>query len=864
MWAQDKAERKVLAASVRGGLVAIGLTIPQLALASVIEEIVVTAQKREQYIQEIPVAVSALSGGQLTELSITDVFDLQQSVPALAVTQNQSATTTVFSIRGVGTSGSNFGLESSVGLYVDGVYRPRQNSMINELVDIEQVEVLRGPQGTLFGRNTSSGAVLMSTVAPSHEFGGYIEAGVGNLNLVSVNGAVGGSVVEDVLAWRLTGFGTSRDGFVDDVHLGDNKLNDRDREGGRLQFLYTPNDDLSLRLIADYSQIDEVCCAAVTVRNNYQVFSRNSVTGAYSATPGPGTDSIFSIPRSVLIPGLPVPVAGFGATIVDESRVFDDVVAFSQLPLSSNEDQGLSAELNWSVLGGELTAISGWRRFDSSDDVDGDFSTLDFVSRREDARQDSFSQEIRFHINDDNYDFLLGAYYFQQDLDTTSQITLGSDANNSIALSVFSEAGNLANLAAAAAQGGDLATAAALGGLAQQLGLTASAMVVGLENVPLPPGHPLFGLQALGVQGVAFPDNQRAVNQMEQEHKNWAIYGQYDYRFSPRWLGTLGLRYTNEDKQIAGRFTQPGASWGALLGLADLTLANPRSNVAESLEDEQVTGTVKLSWFPSDDMLFFASWATGYKAGGTNTDRISPAFSVVFDAETSQTFELGMKADFPRQNLRVNLSLHHTVTEDYQTNSFQGAGFNLANAGEVKARGGELELWWQPTDELSLNGAYVYNKAEFVGFDRANCWIAYSWLTGIQDPGRGSPQDGFCDRSGDPLDTNAEHTFIIGATRVFTIDHQTEAYVRADYNYSTEQYMDGNIDPLKKQDGYGIANLRTGLRFLGQQLEIALWARNILDEDYSYVHFDVPLQSGKLAAYPAEPRTYGLGITKTF
>src|SRR5690606_9840309 len=109
---------------------------------------------------------------------------------------------------------------------------------------------------------------------------------------------------------------------------GDNKLNDRDREGGRLQFLYTPNDDLSLRLIADYSQIDEVCCAAVTVRNNYQVFSRNSVTGAYSATPGPGTDSIFSIPRSVLIPGLPVPVAGFGATIVDESRVFDDVVAF--------------------------------------------------------------------------------------------------------------------------------------------------------------------------------------------------------------------------------------------------------------------------------------------------------------------------------------------------------------------------------------------------------------------------------------------------------------------------------------------------------------------------------------------------------
>ena len=198
-----------------------------------LEEIMVTAQKREQNIQDIPVAVTALSGEQLVEHGITDMFDLQQSAPGLIVDQSQTATTANFSIRGVGTSSQNFGLESSVGLYVDGVYRARQSAMINELVDVERVEVLRGPQGTLFGRNTSSGAVLLNTVAPDHETDGYLEMTYGNLDLFSANGAFGGSLIEDVLAVRVTGFTTSRDGFVDAVGQGESLINDRNRQGGR-------------------------------------------------------------------------------------------------------------------------------------------------------------------------------------------------------------------------------------------------------------------------------------------------------------------------------------------------------------------------------------------------------------------------------------------------------------------------------------------------------------------------------------------------------------------------------------------------------------------------------------------------------
>ena len=184
-------------------------------------ELVVTAQKREQSLQDIPVAVTAVAGEQLVEYGITDVFDLQQNVPSLLSDRSQVSTTANFSIRGIGTSAQNFGLEPSVGLYVDGVYRAQPSSIINELVDIERVEVVRGPQGTLFGRNTSAGAILINSVAPSHDGGdNYFELSYGNLDLFTANGGFGASLVEDLLAVRVTGFLASRDGYVDALGLG--------------------------------------------------------------------------------------------------------------------------------------------------------------------------------------------------------------------------------------------------------------------------------------------------------------------------------------------------------------------------------------------------------------------------------------------------------------------------------------------------------------------------------------------------------------------------------------------------------------------------------------------------------------------
>ncbi|MGB1141464.1 MAG: TonB-dependent receptor, partial [Halioglobus sp.] len=253
---------------------AIGVSASPVVLSQgVLEEVIVTAQKREQSLQDVPIAVSAFSAEMIEKSGVKDMFDLQVNAPSLIVSQSQTSTTTNFQIRGVFTSSQNFGLESSVGLYTDGVYRARQGSMINNLVDVASVEVLRGPQGTLFGRNTPAGAVQINSVAPDFEGTGFLEATAGDYDLFGLSGAKSFTVIEDTLALRATGFYMERDGYVDWVGPGgkveEDAFNDRDRFGGRLQALFTPTEDLTMRMIVDYSEVDEVCCGVGSWKNNF-------------------------------------------------------------------------------------------------------------------------------------------------------------------------------------------------------------------------------------------------------------------------------------------------------------------------------------------------------------------------------------------------------------------------------------------------------------------------------------------------------------------------------------------------------------------------------------------------------------------
>ncbi|MCW8127702.1 TonB-dependent receptor [Microbulbifer halophilus] len=811
-----------------------------------LEEVVVTAQKREQNLQDVPVAVSAVSGEQLQEAVIKDVFDLQTNTPGLVAGQNQNNTTANFAIRGIGTSGQNFGLESSVGLYVDGVYRSRPSSMINNLVDMEAVEVLRGPQGTLFGKNTAAGAIQFRTRAPGHETDGFVEVTAGNYGLVNTAAAANLSLVPDVLAVRTTVFSSERDGYVDaSIDAGTEDINNRDRWGARLQALYTPTDTLSARLILDKSEIDEICCAALAAQD--------------------------SLVNDAGAPGPSAILQGIGGTIFTGDQFEDYETALNFAPISRADDAGASLEVNWDLSDSwTLTSVTASRDYDSYDIIDSDFGNVDLISTENDSTQSSVSQELRLAFSGERGNAVLGAYYFDQDIALDYEVVDRQHID-------------------------DFLPAA--------LGLT--GLIDGIDSFA-------------GLTGIAsadpFLEDYRVPHRAEQQHQSWALFGQFDYDLSEALTLTMGLRYTEEDKSMLTRFSewigdepwewsgptpdtptasgylgQMGAAYAAgdmptLMALAGdpdvqaalapfaregwgnwLLAANaPRPDIDADLSDEQVTGTVKLSYALSADSLVYASYGTGYKSGGTNTDRIAAGFEPLFDAENSDAVEVGLKSEFPAQSLRLNLALHHTALDNYQANAFTGDGFNLQNAGDLESYGAEAELFWSPADNTTVTAAYAYTKATFKEFSRGNCWVATPWHTGEPDPGQTDPSVNVCDRTGDPLANTPDHFLTLGLRQDFQLGGGVDGYLHGEYSYKSDAMTSNVNDPLMEQEAYGLLNLRAGLLFAGLDADLTLWGRNVLDERPVRTHFDAVIQTGTVMAYPGEPRTYGLTLNKRF
>ncbi|MFK7975435.1 MAG: TonB-dependent receptor [Halioglobus sp.] len=780
-------------------IASIGLLSP-IAANAVLEEVIVTAQKREQSMQDVPVSVAAYSGAVLQESGIKDVFDLQTNAPGLTVDQNQNATTSNFAIRGIGTGGNNFGQESSVGLYVDGVYRSRQSSMISQLVDMDSVEVLRGPQGTLFGRNTLSGAIQFNTVAPDFEDTGFLEATVGNYDLLNLSGAKSFTAIEDVLAIRVTGFHSERDGWIKNIAPAageSDKIFDRDRWGWRAQALWTPSEELTVRLILDDSKLNEICCGTTVTHDNNRA---SAIDGSI------GSDSLLTDPAN-------------NATFISESRVFDNDVAYSFNPESKSEDRGVSLQVDYDIGDYTLTSVSAWRDFQSFDNIDADFSDLDALADTNDADQSSLSQELRVTFLGERLNYVAGAYYFTQKLDSESRLTFGSQA-------------------------------AALAGI--------------FAGLPLPQSF--------------FPPGESAVDFNEQDHESWALFGQLDYQITDALTVTAGLRYSDETKDLSTRYEESSNAGG--FNLRQFAATFSRDDVEEKLEDDQVTGTLKLSYFVNNDIMVYGSYGKGYKAGGTNTDRIDPDFEQVFDAETVESYEIGMKAEFPDQALRLNIALYMADVEDFQVGTFTGSGFNLQNAATVETYGGEVEVFWQPTDDITITAGYSKAVADFDEFERGNCWVASPFRNGTPDPGgRILEADGstrpigpgddpfapnFCDRSGGRLGTNPEDFLTLTARKDFNVSDSISGFGLLEWSHTGDMVLDQSNEPLSEQSAYELVNLRIGLIFEQYDMELTAWGRNIFDEEYNGTVFPAVLQTGKLIAYRREPATYGLTLRKDF
>ena len=786
---------------------------------AVIEEIIVTAQKREQSVQEVPIAVSVFGQDFLDDAGVDDVLELQFFVPGLTIYNNQTPAQTNFNIRGVGTAGNSLSLESSVGLYVDGVYRSRQTSGIGDLVDVERVEVLKGPQGTLFGKNTASGAIQFLTRKPDLEgTGGFFELQAGNESYGNFKGAINIPLVEGRSAIRISGGATQRDGYVDNVTTG-SEVNDRDRYNVRAQLLIDNGEDLSLRVIADHSEINEICCSAANVFDG-----PGDTTALFLAAGGrlPPTGNLpgasYILPLDV-IAGL----TGFAGTPVVLADQFDDrLLAQDITPYADVEESGISAEINWDITPDmTFTSVTSYRNYEVEGFVDADFNSLDIISASGGfTDQDTFTQEFRIDGVWGEMTYVAGLYYFDQELDNHNTLRLGSAAN--------------------------------------------IALTGGVPTFFLIPGGaaacPLAGISDEVCAGPAFPAGEGSDNFSTQEQTSWAVFAQADYKVSEDFIVTLGLRYLDEEKDMNVEFTE--TIFTPIYGL--FTPLSPFVPNVDNVtfEDDVATGTLKLTYYWSDEIMTYLSYGRGYKSGGTNIDRISPATGapLLFDPETSESIELGLKGDFLDNRLRVNMALHQTDFDDFQANTFVGTGFVLQNAGEIQTQGFEIDFMALLNTYVTLTGGAAYVDAEYDSFVGGSC---------IRTPFGREPDAGepnfptVCDASGNTVGGTPEWTYYLSLIGEYSLDNG-QLYGRFDVNHRDDIPSGTDNDPNKQADSYTLANVRVGYLFAGEKYDVSIWAKNVFDEEYHNGGFNSVVREGSLSAYHTEPRTYGLTFRVNF
>lgn len=629
-------------------------------------DIVVTATRRNEALSDVPLAVSAITAQTIENSGVVDIRQLTQVSPSLLVSSTSSeAGAGGARIRGVGTVGDNPGLESSVAVFVDGVYRSRVGVGLTELGQVDRIEVLRGPQGTLFGRNASAGLISVITARPSFNAQVNGELTIGNYDLRRVEvGATG--PLSSSLAVRADAIYLQRDGFLTDVISG-RDVNDRDRYLIRLQGLYKPTDDFSFRLIGDYSKRDEECCAATYLPA--QNFNPGSIT------PQPSTIAAFE--------------RALGGVINDNTFSRRVSITPGRDYRSDVEDYGLSGEAVYDFGNVELTSITAYRYNEYIRGQDADFNNLDIIYRPSDGdafnRFKTFTQELRLQGTtlNDRLDWLVGGYFARETLRVSDNLSYGADyeryTNCLLAQSLAASpspaplvAGGTCNAvfngaraqvdAALAPLVNGIATVqaaianpntppAAIPGLQAQLAslqaqlaaARASASVAPVLALTSVPGRPGFAsLQAtvgvptgsLGFNGVGLRDDY------DQKSTNFAVFTHNIFSITDALKFTLGLRWTRERKTLNATFsdnnllcrtltatngtTNPLAAFQALQQLPCVIPSVPGGTFTPARDrrtENRLSGTAVISWKPIDSVLTYASYSRGYKAGGYNLDR---------------------------------------------------------------------------------------------------------------------------------------------------------------------------------------------------------------------------------------------------
>ena len=803
--------------------------------------IIVTATKREQTLQETPISVSVTSGETLDNAQIRDILDLQTVTPSLRVSQLQNSSSTTFIIRGFGNGDNNFGIEPSVGVFIDGVFRSRTAGAIGDLANVERIEVLRGPQSTLFGKNASAGVISVITKAPQFDFGGGVEASYGNFNAIVIKGDVTGPITDNI-AFSLDGSYNSRDGFAEILNL-DEEINDRNRFSARGQLLIEPTADIRIRAQADFSRIDETCCIANTL------------------VAGPTAPAVFAVG---------------GALNTD---LFSDETFLNIVPENEVDNYGGSIQIDWNTGPLTLTSITAYRELENFVEQDVDFTSADIVNEIRDQQVSTFTQEFRVASDFDGpLNFLLGGFYFDESITQDSDLITGAATRTFFDLltgapGTFSFVEGAIGLPANSIfSPGPLTTEA------YSLDNT-SWSIFGTVDF-----EPVDGLVFTG--GFNYTDDEKDFALSQTSFDPLGQVNLVDVGIIGGLAPFLGASAADPaaiaafaaDPATAPIFAAVAAgaqdpTQNPLLGLSAFQFQPPFLNTPNAVEDGQTrdddfTYTIRVAYDVSPEVNIYGSFATGFKASSVNLSRDSrPVFgdfipgpggsailapsSPITDAglavpnlttgsrfagpESAEVYEIGIKAQF--DGFGFNLALFDQTIEGFQSFLFTGTGFQLNNAGQQSVQGIEFDTTISPADGFvfTFGGTYLDPVFDsFVGSPVGD-------LSGLR-PG-GIP--------GFSLSTSATYTH--------EWDSGTRLVNRVDYNHESNVLINNGLPTFGDNNFQREVNLVNGSMTLQLEngFEVGGFVRNLFDSRYILTVFDGVAQAGTVSAYPSSPRTYG-------
>jgi len=852
---------------------AVGMMSPALAQeAADDDEIVVTATGRAAALQDVPIAVTAVTAETIEQSGITDVRNLQQVTASYRVATGQSNSAgTSIAIRGIGTGADNPGFESAVGVFIDGVYRSRSGVALTDLPEVERIEVLRGPQGTLFGRNTSSGALSVVTAGPEFSGRTYGRFEAGDLGFLRANLGITGPV-SDNLALRLEANIQARDGTIHDLNSG-RDINDRDRSFVRAQALWDIGENTSLRIIADTSETNEECCTAVY----------NKV-GAVA-----GPINILGSLRGVQ--GIPTPNPEARRGAFTPGRSYAEAV----------EETGFSGELTTRLGDANFVSITSYRDWSARRNQDIDFNGSDRAYRDGyNLSFETFTQEFRLQGTAGSVDWLLGAFYSNEVTALSDTIRFGADGAR---YADILAAANQTLLGLPTCAGFLPATLGNFQGTLTNPCLTLYSSLPGQSsatptlfgavlgaNPATAPLAAVFGNGLRATAPVSGQGQQREVT--ETDSTSTSLFTHNIISLGDRAELTVGLRYNMDEKDVTADLnavspgcgflqnTTPIAPGVSINGIATSLSTNPATaalaqfflfacnpvvntvangTYSGNRSEEAWSGVVSLRFDLTDDFNIYGTYARGYKSGGFNMDRsafrITPITTVrpsisdwEFNPEFTDNYEVGWKWSLPNRTT-LNGAVFWQNIEDYQINAFTGFNFRNFNASNVISRGVEIDLNSRPTDWSFVNFGLLYNEAFFDGEQ-----IIPQVTERIAD--------------GTPISGSSEWTLTAGAGVNFPIqgtDLGWTAYIDGRYQTDYRTQTLGR-DPAGSTDqcSFGIINARLGIGHQIGSWALEAWARNLTDEFYILGAFGVPEQTGNFAVYPGDPRMVGVTLRAAF